>query len=257
MSETSNQAYTFGTASLEVVLMLVGAFLVGALVCYLLKKMGLCCKKTASSESVLADNANDAALDADPVAQMRARISANTPTTAYPPTVNTQMPTMEQETTYEADLRTLLKGRSSEHTSTSTSKTASASATTATEQATSRATAFPSRVTPAAPPTPTQTVVETTVATLVLPDDDHVDDLKKLEGIGPRIEKLLNDAGIKSYAKLATMDRDTLKAILDAGGGQFKLHEPKSWPYQAELAAKQNWQRLKEYQDFLVSGRNN
>lgn len=257
MSETSNQAYTFGTASLEVVLMLVGAFLVGALVCYLLKKMGLCCKKTASSDSVLTADKNDAdaALDVDPVAQMRARISANTPTTAYPPTVNSQMPTMEQETTYEADLRTLLKGRSSEHTSTSTSKTAST--TTDTEQATSRATAFPSRVTPAAPPKPTQTVVETTVATLVLPDDDHVDDLKKLEGIGPRIEKLLNDAGIKSYAKLATMDRDTLKAILDAGGGQFKLHEPKSWPYQAELAAKQNWQRLKEYQDFLVSGRNN
>ena len=56
--------------------------------------------------------------------------------------------------------------------------------------------------------------------------------------------------------KLATMDRDALKAILDAGGSQFKLHEPKSWPYQAELAAKQNWQRLKEYQDFLISGRN-
>ena len=83
-----------------------------------------------------------------------------------------------------------------------------------------------------------------------------MDDLKKLEGIGPRIEKLLNDAGIKSYVKLATMDRDALKAILDAGGSQFKLHEPKSWPYQAELAAKQNWQRLKEYQDFLISGRN-
>lgn len=243
MNETTNHTYTFGTASIEILLLLVGAFLLGALVCYLLKKAGLCCTKKA----IVTPLTEESVEPLDPVAQMRARISASTPTTSYPPSVSTSMPKMEHETTYEADLRSLLKGRSSDTASTANPNS----------QTPTRTTAFPSRVTPAAPPKakPTQTV-EPTASPLVFPDDDHVDDLKKLEGIGAKIEKLLNDAGIKSYAKLATMDRDTLKSILDTGGSQFKLHEPKSWPYQAELAAKQNWQRLKEYQDFLISGRN-
>ncbi|SKA78145.1 hypothetical protein SAMN02745130_01834 [Thiothrix eikelboomii] len=243
MNETSNQTYTFGTASFEILLLLVAAFLVGALVCYLLKKMGLCCKNKAVIPTTLLTTEDTPEL-IDPVAQMRARINSTAPTASYPPPLHSQMPKMEHETLYEADLRSLLKGRSSEETTPPSNSPPA-----------NRPTVFPSRVSPAAPPKATQTT-ETTIAPLVLPAEDHVDDLKKLEGIGPKIEKLLNEAGIKSYVKLATMDRDTLKAILDAGGSQFKLHEPKSWPYQAELAAKQNWQRLKEYQDFLISGRN-
>lgn len=241
MNDTTNQAYTFGTASFEIVLLLIGAFLLGALLCFVLRKMGLCCKKPRATLTQV----EEVPENLDPVAQMRARINSTSPTSSYPPSVSTSMPKMESETTYEADLRSLLKGRSSGETST-TNTTSSAP----------RNTAFPSRVTPeVAPPKTTQTAAVNTTP-LVVPSDDHVDDLKKLEGIGSKIEKLLNDAGIKSYAKLATMDRDALKAILEAGGSQFKLHEPKSWPYQAELAAKQNWQRLKEYQDFLISGRN-
>lgn len=246
MNETTNHAYTFGTASLEIALLLIGSFVLGALVCYVLKRLGLCCKKAISSQTVVAETEEPL----DPVAQMRARIGSNTPSASYPPTVSTKMPKMEREITYEADLRSLLKGRSSDFDTNNTNSTNN----TNTHTTNIPITAFPSRVTPAAPPTATRSS-EPTATSLVLPNDDHVDDLKKLEGIGPRIEKLLNDAGIKSYAKLATMDRDALKAILDAGGSQFKLHEPKSWPYQAELAAKQNWQRLKEYQDFLISGR--
>ncbi|WP_298608489.1 hypothetical protein [uncultured Thiothrix sp.] len=244
MNETTNSAYTFGTASFEIILLLIGCFALGALLCYVLKKMGLCCKKSVKPTLVVEDQAESEPLD--PVAQMRARIGTSSPTASYPPPVSAQMPRMEQETTYEADLRSLLKGRSSDNETISTNSNSSNN---------TRSTAFPSRITPSMPPKATQ-VVEPTVAPIVIPDEDHVDDLKKLEGIGSKIEKLLNEAGIKSYAKLATMDRDALKAILDAGGGQFKLHEPKSWPYQAELAAKQNWQRLKEYQDFLISGRN-
>lgn len=242
MNETTHSAYTFGTASLEIVLLLIGCFVLGALLCYVLKKMGLCCKKPANTTVIVEETAEPL----DPVAQMRARIGASMPSAAYPPSVNTPMPRMEQETTYEADLRSLLKGRTSDTEPTSTPSKPSTP--------TTPSTAFPSRVSPSAPPKATQ-ATEPTVAAIVIPDEDHIDDLKRLEGIGPKIEKLLNEAGIKSYAKLATMDRDALKAILEAGGGQFKLHEPKSWPYQAELAAKQNWQRLKEYQDFLISGR--
>jgi glycine cleavage system pyridoxal-binding protein P len=32
------------------------------------------------------------------------------------------------------------------------------------------------------------------------------------------------------------------------------MHDPKSWPYQAELAQKGEWERLKEYQNLLIGG---
>ncbi|MCB1638726.1 MAG: hypothetical protein KDI15_07750, partial [Thiothrix sp.] len=86
-------------------------------------------------------------------------------------------------------------------------------------------------------------------------DDGQEDDLTRLEGIGPNTEKLLNEAGIRNYARLATMSRDDLRRILEAAGSQFKMQDPKSWPYQAELAARNNWDRLREYQEFLLHGR--
>lgn len=81
------------------------------------------------------------------------------------------------------------------------------------------------------------------------------DDLKKLEGIGPKIEQILNAAGIQNFEQLAAVSSDYIRPILDAAGNQFKMHDPKSWPYQAELAAKGEWERLKEYQNLLVAGK--
>lgn len=85
--------------------------------------------------------------------------------------------------------------------------------------------------------------------------DNFVDDLTKIEGIGPKIEQLLNEAGILNFAQLKSASRDTLKAILDEGGPQFKMHEPETWPKQAELADSGEWKKLKEYQDVLIGGR--
>jgi predicted flap endonuclease-1-like 5' DNA nuclease len=85
--------------------------------------------------------------------------------------------------------------------------------------------------------------------------DGRKDDLKKLEGIGPKIEEILNAAGIQNFDQLAAVSTEHLRPILDAAGGQFKMHDPKSWPYQAELAVKGEWERLKEYQDLLISGK--
>lgn len=83
----------------------------------------------------------------------------------------------------------------------------------------------------------------------------YVDDLTKIEGIGPKIEHLLNEAGILNFAQLASADRDTIKSILEKGGPQFKMHEPKTWPKQAQLADKAEWNELKAYQDELLGGR--
>lgn len=83
----------------------------------------------------------------------------------------------------------------------------------------------------------------------------YVDDLTKIEGIGPKIEQLLNEAGILNFAQVKSSDRDTIKSILDTGGPQFKMHEPESWPKQAEYADDAEWEKLEKYQDELVGGR--
>ncbi len=81
------------------------------------------------------------------------------------------------------------------------------------------------------------------------------DDLKIIEGIGPKIEELLNNNGIQSFKDLRMTDRDTLKSYLDAAGTRFKMHEPQSWPHQAGMAERGEWEELKIYQEFMDGGR--
>ena len=81
------------------------------------------------------------------------------------------------------------------------------------------------------------------------------DDLKKIEGSGPRIEKMLNDDQIFTWAELAEADVARLKGLLRRGGDRNRMHDPTSWPDQAKLAAEGRWQELEEFQDTLLGGR--
>ncbi len=81
------------------------------------------------------------------------------------------------------------------------------------------------------------------------------DDLKIVEGIGPKIEELFHKAGIMTWAELANSSPDKLKEILRAAGSRFQMHDPTTWPEQAKLAAEGKWDELKEYQDFLQGGK--
>lgn len=81
------------------------------------------------------------------------------------------------------------------------------------------------------------------------------DDLTKIEGIGPAIAKALNSNGIGSFADLAGKTPEDVKAILDAAEGNFGGHEPTTWPKQAEMAAKGDWDALKKWQDELDGGK--
>lgn len=81
------------------------------------------------------------------------------------------------------------------------------------------------------------------------------DDLKRIEGIGPKIEELLNAAGIHTFAQLSTTDKSHLEDILNAGGKRFAIHNPSSWAQQAGLAAANKWDDLKKLQDVLVGGK--
>ncbi len=84
---------------------------------------------------------------------------------------------------------------------------------------------------------------------------DQKDDLRKIEGIGPKIQELLNNASIYSFKELSKSSRDSIKTLLNEAGPQFRMHEPESWPHQAKLAAKAEWEELEKYQDFLILGR--
>ncbi len=81
------------------------------------------------------------------------------------------------------------------------------------------------------------------------------DDLKAIEGIGPKIAGLLNDAGIKTWEKLSKTTVDKLQSILDNAGKRYALADPGTWPKQAKLAAEEKWPELEEYQDYLQGGK--
>ncbi len=81
------------------------------------------------------------------------------------------------------------------------------------------------------------------------------DDLTVIEGIGPKISELLKAAGIPTFAQLAMASVSHLKAVLDAAGARFQMHDPGTWPEQAALAASGATAELKALQDSLKGGK--
>lgn len=82
-----------------------------------------------------------------------------------------------------------------------------------------------------------------------------LNDLKIVEGVGPKIEQLLNEGGINTWEELADAPVERLKEILDAAGPRYQIHDPSTWPAQAKFAANGQWDDLKDYQDMLIGGR--
>ncbi len=89
----------------------------------------------------------------------------------------------------------------------------------------------------------------------IIMDSEESDDLKIVEGIGPKIEELLQGAGIKSYQKLSETTPDSIRTILEEAGSRYKVHDPTTWPQQAKMAADGEWEKLKEWQEELDGGK--
>ncbi|PID57134.1 MAG: 50S ribosomal protein L17 [Ignavibacteriae bacterium] len=83
----------------------------------------------------------------------------------------------------------------------------------------------------------------------------EADDLTKIEGIGPKISQILQEAGIKTFAELSKKNAEEITKILEEAGGRFKSHNPATWADQAKLAAEGKWDELKKWQDELDGGR--
>ena len=78
------------------------------------------------------------------------------------------------------------------------------------------------------------------------------DDLKKVEGIGPKIASTLVEAGISTFAELAKTDAAKISEIISGVRGN---HVTDTWPAQAKLAAEGKWDDLKKWQDELDGGK--
>jgi len=81
------------------------------------------------------------------------------------------------------------------------------------------------------------------------------DDLTKIEGIGPAINRLLNADGITTFLELSKAKVSRLERILTDGGPRFRMHKPGTWPQQSGLAAKGKWEELNALQDKLDGGK--
>ncbi len=84
------------------------------------------------------------------------------------------------------------------------------------------------------------------------PKKAKADDLKKIEGIGPKIAETLVAAGIVTFADLAKAKPAKISEIIEGVRGN---HIPDTWPQQAKLAADGKWDELKELQDKLDGGK--
>jgi len=80
-------------------------------------------------------------------------------------------------------------------------------------------------------------------------------DLKAIEGVGPKIEGLLKEAGFSTWYSVSKAPINELQAVLDKAGPRYRLAKPGTWPKQAELAYLGKWDELQEYQDELVGGK--
>ncbi len=82
----------------------------------------------------------------------------------------------------------------------------------------------------------------------------NADDLTIVEGIGPKINELFIDSGIKTFAQLAEQTVPQMRAILDKGGARFRIANPSTWAKQAKLASTNKWAELKKLQDEVSGG---
>ena len=84
--------------------------------------------------------------------------------------------------------------------------------------------------------------------------DTVKDDLTKVEGIGPKIQGLLNKDGIWSWKQLSESSESRIQKILDAAGPAYTIHKPKTWAEQALMAHKGEWEKLAKWQNELKGG---
>lgn len=82
------------------------------------------------------------------------------------------------------------------------------------------------------------------------------DNLQIVEGIGPKMNEVLNNAGVLNLGDLSKKTPEDIRAILDSvNAKRYRIIDPSSWPEQAGLAHAESWDELITLQKNLDSGR--
>ena len=108
---------------------------------------------------------------------------------------------------------------------------------------------------PAEPVAPVLDDAALAEAATVLGRRIRLDDLTVVEGIGPKIAELLQAAGISSWWGLATGGVEPLRRVLADAGPRYQMHDPSTWPQQADLLAHGRWAEFRELTDRLDGGK--
>lgn len=81
------------------------------------------------------------------------------------------------------------------------------------------------------------------------------DNFKRLDGIGPKIAKLLENKGLLTYQQLSEMDVKQLTDLFQKEGVRIRQTDPAYWTKQAKLAAEGKWDDIKKLQQKQKSKR--
>lgn len=89
-------------------------------------------------------------------------------------------------------------------------------------------------------------VAEVRRAQEVLGQPIEPDDLTVIEGLGPGACELCHGIGILTWADLADTEVSLLRTMLDDAGARYHIHDPATWPMQAQLLVEGRWEEFRE-----------
>lgn len=94
-------------------------------------------------------------------------------------------------------------------------------------------------------------VIEAESKPVMVISEKEMNDIQKINGIGPKLEEVLHGSNIKSFQDILDTPMDTLKDIIKNAGSNFSLIDPSTWHDQAAIAVRGAWDEFEKFQDNM------
>ena len=83
---------------------------------------------------------------------------------------------------------------------------------------------------------------------IVVEKTEVINDLKVIKGIGPVLEKSLNELNVTSYEQISKMTLKNMGLLLTDAGINAKIYDLSGWKAQAKLALKGDMEAVKNWE---------
>ncbi len=83
---------------------------------------------------------------------------------------------------------------------------------------------------------------------IVVEKVEEINDLKIIKGIGPVLEKSLNELNVTAYSQIAKMTIKNMTSLLTDAGINAKIYDLSGWKAQAKLALKGDMEAVKNWE---------